>query len=111
MAPNPSTPSKVESLHLTMSGTSLTWKSTLLVKTNCRRRRAERAVFKPTTQPLELIYSDTSGKLPKTIGGNQYFILFINDYTHWGRVYFLSDKTIKTILNAFMHYKNEVESH
>src|SRR5436305_4265863 len=80
-------------------------------KQRIQRRTIKRSISKPTTQPLELIHSDTSGKLPRTIGGNQYFILFIDDYTRWTRVYIISDKTTKTILNAFMHYKNEVESH
>src|SRR5436305_2422299 len=64
-----------------------------------------------TTQPLKLIHSNTSGKLPKTIGGNQYYILFIDDFTHWARVYFLADKTTKIILYAVMHYKHEVEAY
>jgi len=49
---------------------------------------------KKKTIPGEMIHSDTSGKMPvKSLGGNQYFLIFIDEATGHRVVYFLARKS------------------
>lgn len=46
------------------------------------------------TQPFELVYSDVWGPLPIfSINGNRYFVLFIDDFTKFVWIYFISNKS------------------
>jgi len=47
-----------------------------------------------SSRPFELIYSDLSGKqsLP-SYGNAQYYIIFIDDFTRMGWIYFLKNKS------------------
>ena len=59
---------------------------------------------------LMLVHSAVSG--PATvvsIGGNRYFITFIDDLSRYCKLYCLPDKKPRTILNAFKIYQHAVE--
>jgi transposase InsO family protein len=49
---------------------------------------------RPSTKPFDLIHSDLSGKWDrKSIGGSQYFVSFIDDYTRFSWVTFIARKS------------------
>ena len=59
---------------------------------------------------LELVHSDVLGPLEvKSIGGSQYFITFIDDYSNWTCVYTMAKKS--EALNRFKEYKAMTERH
>ena len=78
----------------------------------CVESKLTRASFhniERSTEPLELIYSDTCDlKYVQTRGGKKYFVTFIDDCTRYCYVYLLRSKD--EALEKFMHYKNEVEN-
>ena len=78
----------------------------------CVESKLTRASFhniERSTEPLELIHSDTSDlKYVQTRGGKKYFVTFIDDCTRYCYVYLLRSKD--EALEKFMHYKNEVEN-
>ncbi|KAI5313816.1 hypothetical protein L3X38_042992 [Prunus dulcis] len=60
------------------------------------------------SQPLELIHSDTCGPMQSiTLGGNRYFLTFIDDHTRMCWVFFLQHKS--QAFNIFKRFKNMVE--
>lgn len=62
-----------------------------------------------TTVPLELIHTDLCDlKFVQTRGGKKYFATFIDDCTRYCYVYLLRSKD--EALDAFKHYKTEVEN-
>jgi len=61
------------------------------------------------TKALELVHIDLCGPItPRTVGGNKYFMLLIDDFSRWSYVYML--KTKDQALDAFIKYKAEVEN-
>ncbi|UYV74187.1 hypothetical protein LAZ67_11002345 [Cordylochernes scorpioides] len=65
---------------------------------------------KKTSSPLELIHSDVVGPIsPMSKGGNNYFVTFIDDFTHYTTVYFMRSKS--EVLERFKEYKNSVENY
>lgn len=61
-----------------------------------------------TTDRLEIVHSDVCGPIKTpSCGNNKYFVTFIDDYSRYGRVYFLKNKT--EVLDKFKDYKKEVE--
>ncbi|UYV69112.1 hypothetical protein LAZ67_6002474, partial [Cordylochernes scorpioides] len=65
---------------------------------------------KKTSSPLELIHSDVVGPIsPMSKGGNNYFVTFIDDFTHYTKVYFMRSKS--EVLDKFKEYKNSVENY
>ena len=78
----------------------------------CVESKLTRASFQNidrSTEPLELIHSDTCDlKYVQTRGGKKYFVTFIDDCTRYCYVYLLRSKD--EALKKFMHYKNEVEN-
>ena len=77
----------------------------------CVESKLTRASFhdiERSTEPLELIHSDTCDlKYVQTRGGKKYFVTFIDDCTRYCYVYLLRSKD--EAFEKFMHYKNEVE--
>ncbi|XP_022889256.1 uncharacterized protein LOC111404718 [Olea europaea var. sylvestris] len=72
-------------------------------RTNMRKLGAERA-----TDVLELIHTDICGPFPTTSwNGQQYFITFINDYSRFGFLYLIHEKSQS--LDVFKSFKAEVE--
>ena len=78
----------------------------------CVESKLTRASFQNierSTEPLELIHSDTCDlKYVQPRGGKEYFVTFIDDCTRYCYVYLLRSKD--EALEKFMHYKNEVEN-
>ena len=75
----------------------------------CERRvgsKLTRASFQNierSTEPLELIHSDTCDlKYVQTRGGKKYFVTFIDDCTRYCYVYLLRSKD--EALEKFIHY-------
>ena len=60
-------------------------------------------------KPLNLIHCDICDlKFAQTIGGNKYFITFVDDSTKYYYVYLLKSKD--EAIEKFFIYKNEVEN-
>ena len=61
----------------------------------CVEGKMHRALFKPVgeillTRKLQLVHSDVCGPIPtESIGGRQYFVTFIDDYSRCCAVYFI----------------------
>lgn len=73
-------------------------------QTNTRKLSANRS-----SSILELIHTDICGPFPTTSWkGQQYFITFIDDYFHYGHLYFIHEKSQS--LNVFKAFKAEVEN-
>ena len=61
-----------------------------------------------TSVPLELVHSDVCGKMgQKSLGGAEYFLTFVDDYTHYTWVYPL--KTKDQAFEMFKEWHAEVE--
>ena len=61
------------------------------------------------TKSLQLIHTDTCGSFPTaTRNGHQYFITFTNDYSRYGYIYLIRDKSES--LDTFKIFKAEVEN-
>ncbi|KAM1663096.1 hypothetical protein ACFXTN_038807 [Malus domestica] len=57
---------------------------------------------------LEIIHTDVCGPFPrKTICGNSYFVLFIDDFSRYTYLFFISEKS--QVLKCFKIFKLEVE--
>ena len=62
-----------------------------------------------TSVPLELVHSDVCGKMgQKSLGGAEYFLTFVDDYTHYTWVYPL--KTKDQAFEMFKEWQAEVEN-
>jgi fructose/tagatose bisphosphate aldolase len=73
-------------------------------RTNIRRLGADRKL-----DVLELIHTDICEPFhTATRNGQQYFITFIDDYSRYGYLYLLSEKS--QALDAFKNFKAEVET-
>ena len=67
--------------------------------TSCRRVK----------EPLELVHSDVCGKVnTKSLGGAEYFLTFIDDFTHYTWVYVLNKKS--DVFKCFVEWKALVEN-
>ena len=57
---------------------------------------------------LEIIHSDVCGPMPvRSLGGNRYFVTFIDDLSRYGAVYFIKEKN--QVLSCFKEYVSMVE--
>jgi len=63
-----------------------------------------------TSTPFELVHSDLCGPIRHSIGGAQYYIIYIDDCTRYTEVYFLITKTAEEISAKFRHYQAWVET-
>ena len=73
-------------------------------QTNKRRFEANRSL-----DVLELIYTDICGPFPSpSWNGQHYFITFIDDFSRYGYLYLIHDKSQS--LDVFKNYKAEVEN-
>ena len=62
-----------------------------------------------TSEPLELVHSDLCGKMgAKSIGGAEYFLMFLDHHTHYCWVYPLKRKD--QTFSVFRDWKAEVEN-
>ncbi len=59
-------------------------------------------------KPLDLVHSDVCGKLNvKSVGGAEYFLTFIDDFSRYVWVYFLKRKN--EVFSCFLNWKAMVE--
>jgi len=66
---------------------------------------------KRTTKPFELVHSDACGPFSTlTLGYNQYYILFIDNYTRYISVWLLPNKTGVTCTSAYQSFQARVDS-
>ncbi|KAJ4710364.1 Retrovirus-related Pol polyprotein from transposon TNT 1-94 [Melia azedarach] len=73
-------------------------------QTNKRRFEANRIL-----DVLELIHTDICGPFPTVAwNGQQYFIMFIDDFSRYGYIYLIHEKS--QALDVFKNYKAEVEN-
>ena len=62
-----------------------------------------------TSKPLELVHSDICGKMgQKSLGGAEYFLTFVDDYTHYTWVYPI--KTKDQTFDVFKMWQAEAEN-
>ncbi|RVW81995.1 Retrovirus-related Pol polyprotein from transposon TNT 1-94 [Vitis vinifera] len=73
-------------------------------QTNMKKKNANRC-----SDVLELIHTDICGPFPTpSWNGQQYFITFIDDYSRYGYLYFIREKSQS--LDVFKNFKAEVEN-
>jgi len=66
---------------------------------------------KRTTKPFELVHSDVCEPFSTlTSAGHRYYILFIDDYTHYTSDWVPSDKKSKTCTSAYQSFQARVDS-
>jgi len=63
-----------------------------------------------SSTPFELVHSDLCGPMKHSIGGGQYYIIYIDDCMRYTEVYFLITKTAEEISAKFQHYQAWVET-
>jgi len=69
------------------------------------RTRAPRS-----SMPFALVHSDLCRPMKYSIGGAQYYIIYIDECTGYTEVYFLITKTAEEISAKFQHYQAWVET-
>lgn len=70
-----------------------------------QQQKFARLPVQRASQPFELVHSDMCG--PITVpshGGARYFIVYIDDYSRYTWVYFLSDKSATTVTAKFQEF-------
>jgi len=97
-----------------MSGKSrTTWGTPELCQTCVHTKQQQHVVSTKasrTSTPFELIHSDLYGPIKHSIGGAQYYIIYIDDCTRYTEVYFLITKTAEEISAKFRQYQAWVET-
>jgi transposase InsO family protein len=74
-------------------------------------RKIIRIPFQPMTTPFELIHSDLCGLFTtKSIGGDVYFIIFIDNYTRYAITFILNNKRSETCTLAFQLFQTKVDN-
>ena len=78
---------------------------------DCMKGKMTKTARKGSTRSrdlLEIIHTDICGPLKPTLCGNKYFITFIDDFSRFGYVYLINDKSLS--LEKFKIFKTEVEN-
>lgn len=74
----------------------------------CKMTNSRNFSSKRSEMLLGLIHTDLCGPFSvKTICGNEYFMTFIDDYSRYWLIFFISEKS--QVLDVFKIYKTEVE--
>ena len=60
-----------------------------------------------STRPLELVFSDVWGPAPTSVGRNNYYVSFIDDYSKFTWIYLLRDKS--EVFQCFKDFQQLVE--
>lgn len=72
------------------------------------RKPFKKVVYKQATSLLELVHSDVCGPMTDTsFQGNKYALLFVDDYTRFIFIYFISSKT--EVKEKFCHFQSLLE--
>jgi len=75
-----------------------------------QQQKVVRTKASRTSTPFELVHSDLCGPIKHSIGGAQYYIIYIDDCTRYTEVYFLVTKSAEEISAKFRHYQAWVET-
>lgn len=80
----------------------------------CAQARLTRLPFPSirtqATKPLQIVHSDVCGPIDtQTWDGRKYFVTFLDDYTHYSRVYLLKNKY--EVSECLKHYVQWTERH
>ena len=71
-------------------------------------KQRQSVIRTPTTRstiPFELVHSDVCGPMSTTsLGKSRYYIVYIDDFTRWVKVYFLNSKSTDCILPVFRKF-------
>jgi len=92
------------------------WKlpdSVSLCQTWIQTKQQQRIAYTPSSRtsiPFELIHSYLCGPIKGSIGGSQYYIVYIDDCTRYTEVYFLVTKSAEEISAKFQNYQTWVEA-
>ena len=74
-------------------------------------RKPSHEPSKKASAPLELVHSDTSGKVePTAIRGIKYWGTFIDDFTGYTYIYGLKDNTAREFLECFKQFRKETQT-
>jgi len=89
------------------------WETPGLCRTCIHAKQQQYIV--PTKAPrssmsFALVHSDLCGPMKHSIGGAQYYIIYIDDCTRYTEVYFLITKTAEEISAKFQHFQAWVET-
>ena len=57
------------------------------------------------SRPLELIHSDMGGPLPISLGGNRFFIIFVDDFSRMTWIFFMPTKSANDPFTAWTEFK------
>jgi len=88
------------------------WETPTLYSTcvQAKQQHVIRTKVPQSSTPFELMHLDICGPMKHSIGGAQYYIIYIDDCTRYIEVYFLITKTVEEILAKFQHYQAWVET-
>jgi hypothetical protein len=77
----------------------------------CQRAKSHQLPYSKSnsssSHPLEFVYSDVWGYAPKSIGGKQYYVRSINDYSKFSWIYPLKFKS--EVFSTFVEFQKLVE--
>jgi len=93
--------------------TSPRWETPGLCRTYVHAKQQQHIVRTKAPQsstPFALVHSDLCGPMKHSIGGAQYYIIYIDDCPRYTEVYFLITKTAEEISAKFQHYQAWVET-
>jgi len=93
--------------------TSPRWETPGLYRTYVHAKQQQHIVRTKaprSSTPFALVHSDLCGPMKHSIGGAQYYIIYIDDCTRYTEVYFLITKTAEEISAKFQHYQAWVET-
>ena len=91
------------------TGVTFPKKATLSFCESSVEGKMHRKPFKPvgeirSTRKLKLVHSDVCGPMPtESVGGNKYFVTFIDDYSRFSAVYFMKNKS--EVLQKFKEFE------
>lgn len=92
-----------------VTGIKVSKTATLPFCEGCVEGKMHRKPFKPvgeirSTRKLQLVHSDVCGPMPsKSMGGQKYFVTFIDDYSRCCNVYFMRHKS--EVLDKFKEFE------
>ena len=89
------------------------WETPRLCTTFVRTKQQQHVIHTKafrSSMPFAPVHSDLCGPLKHSIGGAQYYIIYIDDCTRYTQVYFLITKTAEEISAKFQHYQAWVET-
>ena len=93
--------------------TKTTWEIPRLCQTCVETKQQQHVIRTKSSRsptPFELIHSDLCGPMKHSIGGAQFYIIYIDDCTRYTEVYFLITKSADEISAKFQAYQAWVKA-